>query len=85
MKRLVGLFLALGIVLSLFGQLVQAAEIVVQPGPADGKDIWTTSVFSYTGAGGGPGGGRDDHELVVGGWGDLYYSLLEFDLTDRWC
>jgi hypothetical protein len=56
-------------------------EIVLQPGPGEGKDIWTTSVFCYCPGGGGPGGGRDDHELVVGGFGDLYYTLIEFDLN----
>jgi len=56
-------------------------EIVYQPGPGLGKDIWTTSVYSYEPNGGGPGGGLDDYELVVGGWGDLYYSLLQFNLT----
>ncbi len=54
---------------------------VVQPGPGESKDIWTTSVYSYTGAGGGPGGGLDDDQLRVGGWGDTYLGLLEFDLT----
>ena len=54
----------------------------VQPGPADGKDIWTTSYYSYaSGPGPGPGGGLYDSELRVGGWADLYYSLLQFDLT----
>jgi hypothetical protein len=56
-------------------------EFVLQPGPDTGKDIWTTSVFSYAPNGGGPGGGLEDFELVVGGWGDLYYSLIQFDLS----
>ena len=55
---------------------------VLQPSPADSKDIWTTSTFSYAPGGGGPGGGLDDEWLQVGGWGDLYYILIEFDLTD---
>jgi len=55
--------------------------IVLQPGPGEGKDIWTTSVYSYAPAGGGPGGGLNDDRLKVGGWGDYYYSLLQFDLT----
>ncbi|MBI4691425.1 MAG: DNRLRE domain-containing protein [Nitrospirae bacterium] len=46
------------------------------------KDIWTTSVFSYAAGGGGPGGGLDNEWLEVGGWGDLYYSLIQFDLTN---
>lgn len=52
-------------------------QIVVPPV----QDIWTTSVFSYAPGGGGPGGGSADDVLRVGGWGDLYYSLLKFDLT----
>jgi hypothetical protein len=44
------------------------------------RDVWTTSVYSYAPGGGGPGGGRDDDELKVGGWGDWYYSLIQFDL-----
>jgi hypothetical protein len=59
-----------------------AEEIILQPGPNNGKDIWTTSVFSYTDEGGGPGGGLDNEHLRVGGWGDYYHSLLEFDLTE---
>lgn len=47
------------------------------------KDIWTTSVYSYAPGGGGPGGGLDDDVLRVGGWGDFYHSLLQFDLTGR--
>lgn len=58
-----------------------SSQIVLQPGPGEGKDIWTTSVFSYAPGGGGPGGGLDNYQLKVGGWGDLYYSLIEFDLT----
>jgi hypothetical protein len=60
---------------------VNVNAVVVQPGPENGKDIWTTSVYSYAPGGGGPGGGLDNEELRVGGWGDLYYSLLQFDLT----
>lgn len=44
------------------------------------KDIWTTSVYSYAPAGGGPGGGKDDDVLKVGGWGDWYFTLIQFDL-----
>jgi hypothetical protein len=80
-KKLIDFSVTFGILLSLAWHTVYAAEIVVQPGPGAGKDIWTTSVFSYTGAGGGPGGGLDDEWLQVGGWGDLYYSLIQFNLT----
>jgi hypothetical protein len=44
------------------------------------KDIWTTSVYSYAPGGGGPGGGLDDDVLKVGGWGDWYFSLIQFNL-----
>jgi hypothetical protein len=44
------------------------------------KDVWTTSVYSYAPGGGGPGGGLDNDELKVGGWGDWYFSLIQFDL-----
>ncbi len=55
--------------------------LVLQPGPSDGKDIFTTSVYSYADGGSGPGGGANDFHLRVGGWGDFYYSLLQFDLS----
>ncbi len=59
------------------------AIVVLQPCPCDGaKDIWVTNVYSYSGKGGGPGGGLDNYELRVGGWGDSYYSLIQFDLTN---
>ena len=44
------------------------------------KDVWTTSVYSYAPGGGGPGGGLDNDELRVGGWGDWYFSLISFQL-----
>jgi len=56
--------------------------LVLQPGPVDGNDIWTTSWYSYaTCAGTGTGGGLNDDRLRVGGWSDWYYSLLQFNLT----
>ena len=49
---------------------------------APGKDIWTTSVYSYDPRNHqSPGGGLDNEELRVGGWGDEYDSLLQFDLA----
>jgi uncharacterized protein YecT (DUF1311 family) len=41
--------------------------------------IWSTSAYSYAGDGGGPGGGLADDRLRVGGWGDVYVSLIKFD------
>ncbi len=56
---------------------------VHQPGPGQGKDIWTTNVYAYNGSGHTTdgGGGLNNEELRVGGWGDYYHSLLEFDLN----
>ena len=45
------------------------------------QDIWTTSVYSYAPGGGGPGGGLNDENLRVGGFGDEYRSLLRFNLS----
>jgi hypothetical protein len=54
--------------------------VVRQLGPTTGMDIWTTSVYSYAPGGGGPGGGLRNEELVVGGWGDNYFALIQFKL-----
>jgi len=61
---------------------LSSGRLVLQPGPVDGKDIWTTSVYSYAQCSHpGPGGGLNDISLRVGGWGDFYNSLIEFDLS----
>ena len=44
------------------------------------RDVWTTSRFSFAGSPT-PGGGLNNDELRVGGWGDEYRSLLQFDLS----
>ncbi len=49
------------------------SQIVLQPDPANGVDVWITSVY-YD-------GGEDNEYLRIGGWGDYYYSLIKFDLT----
>jgi hypothetical protein len=82
MRIFMCLFLVLGIILFKALQPVQADVIALQPGPGEGKDIWTTNVYSHAPGGGGPGGGIDNEWLEVGGWGDLYYTLIEFDLTN---
>lgn len=83
MKSMKGLLVNLGFSASLLAgtQMAQAQTAVLQPGPGAGKDIWTTSVYSYVPPGGGPGGGLNNEYLRVGGWADQYYSLIEFDLT----
>jgi hypothetical protein len=43
-------------------------------------DVWTTSVYSYAPGAATPGGGKDDDELRVGGWGDWYFTLIRFEL-----
>lgn len=49
-------------------------------GPTVLRDIWTTSRYSFAPGGGGPGGGLNDDTLRVGGWGDTYVSLIQFEL-----
>jgi hypothetical protein len=59
----------------------KGSQVVVSDEPSlRWKDVWTTSVYSYAPGGGGPGGGLDNDELKVGGWGDWYFSLIQFDL-----
>lgn len=53
-----------------------AATVALAPS----MDIWTTSVYSYAPGGPGPGGGLNNHQLRVGGWGDEYRSLIQFNL-----
>jgi len=60
---------------------VALTETTVILSPGNTWDIWTTSTYSYDGVKSYPGGGLDNDYLVVGGWGDLYYSLLRFDLA----
>ena len=46
-----------------------------------GDDIWTTSVYAYDGVAQTPGGGSNNNFLLIGGWGDTYLSLIEFDIA----
>lgn len=46
------------------------------------RSVWTTSVYSYAPGGGGPGGGRVDDQLKIGGWGDIYVSLISFRVVE---
>lgn len=55
-------------------------EVVVLPSDVRWQDIWTTSVYSYAPGGGGPGGGLENDTLRIGGWGDWYHALVQFDV-----
>lgn len=59
-----------------FSILALSDEVVLQPGPSDGMDVWVTSIYDY-----GSNYGVDDYRLQVGGWADKYYSLIWFDLS----
>ena len=59
----------------------KSAELITSDNPRlRWKDIWTTSVYSFAPGGGGPGGGLDNDELRVGGWGDWYFALIQFEI-----
>ena len=53
---------------------------IIQLDSNTGRDIWTTSVFSFAPGGDRPGGGLEDEKLIVGGWGDNYHTLIKFNL-----
>lgn len=57
----------------------RAYRIDDPPGGGPVRSIWTTSIFSYAErtTRRGPGGGRSDFRLRVGGWGDTYLALLK--------
>ena len=58
--------------------------MVVELNETNTRDIWSTSVFSYTGQGNqAGGGGAEDERLRVGGWGDEYVSLIQPPLVTR--
>lgn len=52
-----------------------ANTVVLQPG-SEGQDLWITNFFPRDGK-----YGVDNGYLQVGGWSDLYYSLVKFDLS----
>lgn len=47
--------------------------VVIQPGPEEGKDTRYGTVYAKD-------GDPDGTVLSIGGWGDIYYSLIEFPL-----
>ncbi|MEK7639128.1 MAG: DNRLRE domain-containing protein [Patescibacteria group bacterium] len=48
--------------------------IVIQPGPTEGKDTMYGTVYVQNGL-------PNDTYMNIGGWGDWYYSYIEFDLS----
>jgi hypothetical protein len=69
-------FFSLTMVLSSL-QISAAATYILQPGPTDGQDAWINNAFTH-----GSDYGVDNFQLRVGGWGDYYYSFIQFDLSD---
>lgn len=55
---------------------VHADQVVYQPGPIPGTDVWITNVYSYD-----SDYGVDDDKLQAGGWGDWYHFLIKLDLA----
>jgi len=57
-----------------FAQSVLATTIWRNPGPyPEGMDTWFGNVYSTT--------AQHDNRLIIGGWGDIYQTLLRFDLS----
>lgn len=54
--------------------------LILQPGPEDGQDIWTTSFYS-NGTNTVGANGIANETIVVGGWADYYHVYLKFNLT----
>ena len=52
-------------------------QIIYQPGPSEGKDMWWSSYYDY----GSPYHVVNDSKLQVGGWGDSYYTFIQFNLN----
>jgi hypothetical protein len=53
----------------------------LQPGPNESRDIWSTSVYAYAPGMVFPGGGLNNEELRLGGWGDTYQALIDIDVA----
>ncbi len=57
--------------LSCFSFSLMADQIIFRPNPTQGKDMWHSSVYNNAPV--------NDNNLVIGGWGDYYRSLIMFD------
>jgi hypothetical protein len=53
----------------------QPTTVTLQPG-SEGQDLWITNTFNYN-----DDYGVDNAQLKVGGWGDVYDTLIKFDLS----
>lgn len=49
-----------------------ADQVIYEPGPADGTDMWLSSVYNQTAV--------NDWRLQTGGWGDEYHFFIKFDI-----
>lgn len=55
--------------------IARAEQVVIQPGPQDGQDMWMSSVYARKAV--------DDQKLNVGGWGDYYLSFIKFNIVNQ--
>jgi hypothetical protein len=69
MKKILLLVLLMG-----FGATAHADTLTLQPGPAEGKDSFYGTAYYLNNMG-------DSEILYTGGWGDIYQSYLQFDVT----
>ena len=54
--------------------VLSTERYIIQPGPVEGKDTFYGNFYYQE--------GQPDHsELWFGGWGDVYYSFIDFDLV----
>lgn len=64
-----------GLLSKCFASSAPADQIIYQPGPVEGSDVWLSSQYDY-----GNNFGVDDDKLQVGGWGDEYRFLFKPNL-----
>ena len=62
------------VILFSYSCIFAQTEIIIQPDSTEGVDVWVTSVYYEY--------GRDDYRLMVGGWGDQYFTFIKFNLTN---
>ena len=67
-------FAVCGLVMACMSSLTYADQVIYEPGPVDGVDMWLSSVYNQTAV--------DDWRLQAGGWGDEYRFFIKFDVTN---